>query len=329
MAGQRTLLQRETTKGTAITSAMLELNALRMRPSWEGDREEVRGGTGKTVTGTVGTDEHSPWEIQEFRPCFNHLGLAAGSRVSAPTTTTPGGATTARQHVFSISPNAEDTFNSYTVVWGAANTAPVQAVYGHFNSLAMNIERGNVTFDTSFRSRAAQFGATIPGSGITAMPMVPMPGNMWDVYIDSAWADLGDTKYGGAYTANVDLGDKFDLDSPINSAIVSYEQPLEMEEQEHSFELAVRLGAVGLGLVGGMEAGTKHFFRLELVGGLIEPTINYICTIDFCAEIVSRSGITTAPNSAAVVLPLNLAMTPDPVTGKMFELTLVNSVTAY
>jgi hypothetical protein len=253
MAGQRTFLQKEAVKGVASVNAMQELSALRMRPSWEGEREQVRGGTGKVVTGTVGTDEHSVWQIQEFRPCFNHLGLAAASRVSTPATTTPGGGTLARQHVFSILPNAEDAFNSYTVVWGANNTQPFEAVYGHFNSLDMNIERGNVSFDTSFRTRAAQPVATIPASGITTMPMIPMPGNMWDVYIDTTWAALGTTKYGGAYNANVSLGEKYDLDSPINSSIVSYEQPIEMEEQDHDFELTLRLGPVGLGLINGME----------------------------------------------------------------------------
>lgn len=332
MSAQNTYLAPETVPGTAGT-AFVGVPGLRMKPGWDGDRDTFRGGGGKVVTTTLGTDEVSPWDT-EVAACFNHVGFPLASRFNKPTTTTPGGATLARQHVFAISPSAEDLARFYTAVWGDSTVA-LQGVYGYFNNFVLDISRGEVSIDSGFRSRAASTGASLPAGPPADTKLAPMPSNMWDVFIDPTWAALGTTKYGGAYSAKLDFGEKYDEDSPINSTIVSYEQPIEKAEQDDTFELMLRLGATAVSQFANLAAGTKQFFRLKLSTAngpspyYIEAAIPYSCQFDFCAEIVSRGAIDTAPNSSAVVAPLSLVLTKDPTTGNYAAAQLVNTVTAY
>lgn len=429
MAGQRTYLAIEDPAGTAEATGFFGLSGLKLRPGWDGERPVFRGGTGKVPTTTMGTDVVSPWEV-DLAPDFNHLGLVLASRFGLPVTSTPGGGTDSRQHIFRIDPDAEDIFRAYTVLWGDGYYA-LQGVYGYFNSLSMNIQRGTLGFDATFRSRAAQFGYTVPvsevqtlavtggpptggtftltysgqttttldwdataaeiqaalialsnigpldvvcaggpfpgtpitvtfkgalsqtnvalitannsltpsgtvgatettpGSVPTSIPAIPMPSNMWDVYMDPAWADLGTTQYGGAYIANFDFGEKFDEDAPLNSALVSYEQPVEKAEQDASLDLTIRLGATAQSLADALDDGTPQFVRLSLTGPIIEGVIPYSCDIDVSCAITSKGAVTTAPNSSVTVLPLMLTPIRDDTSGEYANITLVNTVLAY
>jgi hypothetical protein len=432
IAGANTYLARETTAGTAETTGWFGLSAMRLRPGFDGEAEVVRGGSGKVVTSVMLTDIKGAWNVEQFGADFNHLGLVAASVFGLPTTTTPGGGTDSRQHVFAIDPDGEDSKRSYTAIFGDGYRG-VRGVYGYFNSLGMDIQRGELSFDTSFRSRKPEFGyvaptseiqtititgapdggtftltyagqttaniaynasasavqsalvalsnigaedvvcagGPLPGTAVTVtfqgalaqtdvalmtaddagltggtspevavaqtlagaeptdLAQAPMPSNMWDVWIDDSWANLGTTQYGGAYVANVSFGDKFDEDAPLNSSIVSYEGIVEKVEQDNTFELTLRFGATAENLADAFDIGTLQFFRLGLEGAIIEGSIPYACTIDFAAIITSLGEIGTAPNSAVQVLPMTLALAKDPTSGNYCELTLVNTVTAY
>jgi hypothetical protein len=443
MAAQNTFLKKEAVPGTPEVTGFIGVPGLRMRPGYDGDRDIFRGGSGKVVTSTIGRDAVSPWET-EMAACFNTVGLALASRFAIPTTTTPGGGTLSRTHVFPINPIAEDNAASYTAIWGDSFVG-LRGQYGYFNNFGMDISRGEVKVSTNFRSRAYETGFLVPtneqqqiaitgtptggtftitfpfalgGSGTTAaiqynaaasavksaivaitggkfttddidvtggpgpgtpyvltfkgrygqtnvapitttnsftggtspnttitevtpgakptdIPTAPMPSKLWDLYIDPTWAALGSTQVGVAYSANLKFDDKFDEDAPLNSTIISYEKPLEKQEQDATADLILRLGATAIAQFANMDAGTKQFFRLELNTSrganpyYIEGTIPYICRFDFCAEIMGRGAIDKAPNSSAVVTPLSLVMSKDPTTGNYAQATLQNTVTGY
>ncbi len=443
MGAQNTYLKKEAVPGTPETTGFVGVPGLRMRPGYDGDRDMFRGGGGKVVTTTIGKDAVSPWEV-DLAACFNTVGLVLASRFSIPTTTTPGGGTNSRQHVFAINPVSEDVSASYTALWGDGYVG-LRGVYGYFNNFGMDIARGEVSASTDFRSRAVESGylvptnevqqlaitggptsgtftitlpfaiggsattaaiqynaaasavksaivavtggkfttddvdvtggpgpstpwlltfkgryaqtnvapitttnsftggaspnttitETTPGAKPTDIPTAPMPSKLWDLYIDPSWATLGSTAVGSAYSASLNFDDKFDEDAPLNSSIVSYEKPIEKQEQDATCDLILRLGLTAVAQFANMEAGTKQFFRLELNTSrganpyYIESTIPYICRFDFCAEIVGRGAIDKAPNSSAVVTPLSLVMAKDPTTGNYAQATLQNTVLAY
>jgi hypothetical protein len=437
IAGANTYLAREDTPGTEETTDFFGMPSLRMRPGFDGEADVVRGGSGKVVTSVLLTDIIGDWDVAEFSADFNGLGVPAASVISLPTTTTPGGGTNSRQHVFSKNPAGVDTKRTYTARWGDGYYG-VKAVYGYFNMLSMEIQRGELSFDTSFRSRRPMFNYPVPvsevqtlsttgtvtagtftitysgqtttaiqwnaaasavesallalsnigpldvsvsGGPLPATPVVitfqgalaqtnvvaitttdtltggatsvaqtlagsvptdiaqaPMPSNMWDVYIDDSWANLGNTHYGGAYVFNAEFGDKYEEDAPINSQIVSFEEAIEAEEQDDTLELTIRLGATALSLVNSFDVGEKILLRAELSTAnstaiangtdyYIEGAIPWSCAIDIAAIVTSIGSVETAPNSSVQVLPLTLVMAKD--DANYADLTLVNTVLAY
>jgi hypothetical protein len=441
IAGAQTYLARETVAGTAETTGFFGVPGIRMRPGFDGESNVIRGGSGKAVTSVNLTDLKGEWDVSDFGACFNHLGVPAASVLSLPVTTTPGGGTNSRQHVFSKSPTSEDTKRTYTAIWGDGYYG-FRGAYGYFNSLGLDIQRGELSFDTSFRSRRPQTNYIAPvsevqtltvngvptsgnftlqlpfvtGSPTTAgiifsanaatveaalvaltgveptdvtvtggplltgpftvtwqgqyaqenlalmiaadtfdtggvdvaqvtagavptdMVQAPMPSNMWDIYIDDSWANLGNTHYGGAYAFNPSFGDKFDEDAPINSQIDSYEAAIEKEEQDDTFDLTLRLGATALSLIESFNIGEKVFLRAELstanataiangVDYYIEGSIPWSATLDLAVILTSIGNVETAPNSSVITLPLSGVIAKD--DANMAELTLVNTVLTY
>jgi hypothetical protein len=161
IAGMNTYLARETTPGTEETTGFFGMPSLRMRPGFDGESEVVRGGSGKSVSSVLLTDIMGDWDVSQFAADFNGLGVPAASVLSLPTTTTPGGGTNSRQHIFTKNPNAVDSKRTYTARWGDGYYG-AKAVYGYFNSLGMDIQRGEMSFDTAFRSRRPLFNYPVP-----------------------------------------------------------------------------------------------------------------------------------------------------------------------
>lgn len=444
MAAQNVYLAPEASPGTAQTTGFVGVPGIRMTPGWDGDREIFRGGSGKVATVTIGTDEVSPWDT-EVAACFNHIGFPLASRFGLPTTTTPGGGTNSRQHVFTINPTAEDLYRAYTALWGDGYLG-LRGVYGYFNNLSVDISRGETKIGADFRSRAVQSGfvaptsevqtlaitgspasgtftitlpfaiggsattgaiqynatasavksaivaiagnkftteevdvtggpgpgtawvitfkgryaqqnlaaitttnsftggsspnttitETTPGAKPTDTALAPFPSNMWNVFIDPTYGALGTTQYGGAYTCKLDFGDKFDEDAPLNSSIISYEKPIEKQEQDDMFDMTLRLDDTALAQFLNMASGTTQYMRIGMstapAGAVnpyyIEGSIPYQCYFDLPVQIVSRGKVDKAPNSSVTVVDLSLAMVKDG-SGNYAKCTLVNTVTSY
>jgi hypothetical protein len=326
IANAKNYIQAETTPGTAATSAMKQLSAMKFRPGWTDTATPFNGGSSKVPSSITLGDSTGAISVDGIQD-FNNLGFAYASRIAKPVTTVATGGTTAKQHVFTLNPDGEDTKNTYTVIWGDADQA-LQALYAVFNSLGLQIQRGQLQFSTAMLSREPTAGATIPSSGVTDVPAAPISAVKYDVFCDDAWVDLGTTKLARIYEANLDLGDKYQADSPINSSIVSFDSLLEAEDQSHAFNPRVALDAVAAGLVSSFKAGAFKFWRIQCIGPVIEASVNYLHQLDFCTLITGRGEVGAAPNSPRTTLPLTTVLAKDS-DGNCLEATLVNTVTAY
>lgn len=429
IATQDFLLQGETTPGTAVTNDMRRYLALKARPGWDGAAEPFAGTPGKIPTSLLLMDETGRWAIDGVQD-FNALGAVAASRISMPVTSATADPA-AFQHVFTLNPDGEDTKRTYTAQWGDTTQA-VQAAYGVFNSLGLNVQRGQLGFSTSFLSKAASTGATLaatnevqtvtitgtptggffkliflgfttadiawnaaasavdsalellpsigvggvtvgggpgPGTpytvtftGINARKNVPLmtmthtltggaaptvtitqttPGNptdiaakpipprAYDVYADDTWATLGTTKLLAAYEANINLGDKFAPDTPINSTLVSFESLLEAENQDYGSDLRLGFDATAVSLMGTFAAGALKFLRWAVTGPLIGTGVSYLMQFDCCMGILSRGEVAAAPNSPAVTIPFRATQMKDPISGQAVRLLLINTTPNY
>lgn len=328
IVGSRLYLQKEVTPGTPLVAAMKRIDSLRqVRPSWSGEAEPFKGGSGKAVTTAVFTDEQGSIAM-EAAPCFNGLGYIAQSRMGVPTITTPVDATLARQSVFKINPDDVDTNGFYTAVWGDSAQA-IKSPYAAFQSLGFDARRKSIAVSTSMVAKAFETGATIPSSGVIDVPSVPIQPNKADVHLDVSWAALGTTLMLAYYVMNLQFGDKFAPDAPINSSIDSYEQLLEAEDQPATVELTVGFDAAALALMDNYQKGEFIFLRYGVNGPVIEDDINYRAQWDLCLLILARKDVTTAPDSPVRVINFSCAVAKDPVSSNMAWLTLVNKQISY
>jgi hypothetical protein len=327
IAGAVVQLQKEVTPGTAIVTAMKRIASLKMLPTLAGEATPYKGISGKMTTGVTLPDLTTTWSADTIQD-FNGAGYVAASRFSVPTITTPGGGTLSRQAVFTLNPDAADTFQTYTAQWGDATQA-IQSTFNVFQSFGLQIERGNLAFTTSMLGRAYATGATLASAGVTTVPAIPIPPLSYDVWADDTWATIGTTKLLACYRANINLGDKFVADSPINSALSSFESVVEAQDQDYGSDGTFGFDAVATGLIATFKAGATKYFRIKALGPLIETTITYSLQLDFAAKITSIGEIGQAPNSPAIVVPMNFEVARDDLAANACVLTLVNTQTAY
>lgn len=326
IVNQITLIQKETTPGTAAVTAMKRLSAIGLRPGWVTETNDFKSQGYKLPTVIQQTAESGVWEADGVQD-FNHLGFPLSSRIATPVTTTPGGGTLSRQHVFSLVPNAEDTKATYTTQFGDTSRA-VQSTYGVFNSLGINVQRGALSFDTSFISRTPTTISSVATSSVTTVPAAPTAARQFDVWADPSWATLGTTQLLAAYEGNIDLGDKFAMDTPINSAVTSYESLVEAEDQTYDGMLRLGFDTVAVAMVASFTAAALKFIRIKATGPIIEGIIPYSFQLDFCAQI-RNPGTLESFSNGTLTLPFEFSIVPDPTTGNALVATLVNTVISY
>jgi len=326
IVNQKTLIQRETTPGTALITAMKQLTAIGLRPGYMTETNDFKSQGFKLPTVIQQTNEWGVWAVEGVQD-FNHLGFPLGSRISRPTTTTPATGVLSRQHVFTLDPDGPDTFDTYTVQFGDTDRG-IQASYGIFNSLGINVQRGSLGFDSTFLSRTPAVIGPIATAGVTIVAAAPTAARQFDVWADNTWAGLGTTKLLAAYEGNLDLGDKFSPDTPINSAVTSYESMVEAVDQSYDGMLRLGFDSVATGLITTFTNGALKFIRIKATGPLIETTIPYSFQLDFCIQI-RNPGTLESFSNGVLTLPFDYSVVPDPTTGNALAATLVNTVIAY
>lgn len=328
VVNQVVLLQKETTPGTAAVNAMKRLLSMKLTPSYNVDGTQSFKASGHKVNTIVQLgDMWSTWNVEGIQD-FNNIGFVLASIYGPPTTTTPSGGTTSKQHVFNLNPSGADPQVSYTAQYGDSVQA-LQSTYFMFQGLDLGIERGNLSFSSSAISRKYTKGATLATTGVTDVPAVPIPQQGYDVFADDTWADLGTTKLLAAYSGNVSNGDKFVPDRPLNSAVSGFETLMEAEDISYSGSLTLGMDTAGVAMLDTMEAEAIKFLRFKADGPLIEATVKYSIMYDLAVRITNVGEITKAPNSPAVSLPFDFEFIKDPTSGKVAQVTLVNTIASY
>ena len=326
MARQRFLLQKEATAGVSVTNAMKEYQGLSFSVGYNDSGDSFRSAGFRGTTARVKTDEYGDHTVDAPQD-FNALLPVAASLMGEPTTTQPDAvnAATAYQHVMTLSGSGDLDPVTYTAISGNDDYA-FEMNYLVFNTLDFGVQRSSLRFGTSAISRTPTEAATIPASGVTQVSAVPIPSRNYDVFIDDAWADLGTTKYLSAYDAGANIGATWGMDSPINSAIVSFEKLMENLDTDYSGAMSVGLAPANAVLFDSFQNDTQKFVRIAADGPIIGGAIRYRVQFDFCILVTSRGRVGDAPNSSTKILPFNYELSPDGTTNNLMELTLINTV---
>ncbi len=328
MTNQIFQIQKETTPGTPLVAAMRRLMGITARPAVANSGGESFKASGyKANTAHMIGDLTGEWSVSGIQD-FNALGYVLSSLYGPPVTTTPTGATTARQHVFSMDAAAADPLVTYTAQWGAT-TRSIQGNHFVFNSLELSIRRRELSFGSSAISRKPDKGATLATTGTVVVPSQPIPPRSYNVYSDNTWAGLGATKLLAAYKVDINYGNKYGMDAPINSSVLGFESVVENDDIDLSGSMQVGFDATGAALWDTFENEAIKFIRVAVDGPIIEAAIPYSFKFDRANRLTNVGEPTDAPDSQVVTLEFDTEAIVDPVSGNVDRVTLVNNIASY
>lgn len=328
MINQGLYLQREATPGVPLTTAMQRVLSIHAMPGWTVNSKEFLASGQKVVTANILESQMGTLPVETIQDFNGALWTLCGG-FGAPVSTLHTSGTLAHDHTFTLNAGAADPFVSFTAMWGDTTTGLVlQTPYLVFNELGLTVQRGGLAIKSAAISQVPLTGFSLPTTGITQVPAKPISGLVWDVYADDTWAALGTTKLLACYHGEINFGTKYVPDYVINSAQPSFSSLMESDKPTFTGKLTVGLDAAAIGLVSSFTNGALKFFRFKATGPLIETTIPYTLTIDFCAIVKNPGAVAAAPNSPAVTLPFDLLITPDAVSGNTAQAVLTNGITA-
>ncbi len=324
MVNQGLYLQRETTSGTAITTAMKRYLGIKGTIGWEVEKEYFRASGYKADTGENTLTEMGAADLEVFQDYNAMLPLLSG--VFGPPVTTPLaiGPPAAYSHVFTINPKAADTLATFTAMWGDPTLA-LQATAWAFHGLTFGVQRNELSLSSNAILRAPLTGVALPTTGVTEVPMVPVRASTYDVFMDSTWAALGTTKLLALYAIEYDYPDKFVPDWIVNSALPSYSELMEGDDLEYGLTATLGFDPTGVGLINDSLNGGMKFIRTSCTGPSINGTDNYSLRFD-TAAVLNPGTVASGPNAPSVVVEFEGRMQVDGTSGNLSTVRLVNGL---
>lgn len=217
---------------------------------------------------------------------YNEIIYPLAQILGSPVTTTPGGGTTARQHVFTVAPSATQDPKTLTVEKGSSVRAG-RSVYVAATALGMTFNRDEVTVEGDIIGRRLEDGVTLTGSPTTNALQPILPQHV-SVYLDPTFAGIGTTKLLRVLEAGWNLSDRFGALWPLDSAQTSFVTLYEVEPGAEA-TLTQVADAAGMAQLTAARAGTTQFLRLVATGPIIEAAIPYSLTVDLPVKVTDFS----------------------------------------
>lgn len=287
MADETTTTQKvqigvEVTPGTLVP-ATKRLLSLDLSLGAQGDISTFKPSGSKYPAIAAMGKEWAGGDIEGW-PTYTELLYILSNVLGAPTTTTPVGATDAREHVWPIKSSDLLTPKTWSVEKGSATLAR-KAAYGLFTELGMTYNRDEISMDGSFMARILDAAGALTALGAgSELDLIPILPREVSIYLDSTFAAIGTTKLLRVLEASWSLGDQYTGLWPLDAAQSSFAATY---EGEPSSEVGLTLGAdaVGYGLLAPMRAGETRYLRIEAIGGEIEAGQDYEFTVDLPVKV--------------------------------------------
>jgi hypothetical protein len=282
---QQTQIGLETTSGTAV-AANRRLRSLGIELGPEGNINTFRA-TGSKYPAIASLGKEWSSGDLEGSATYTELMYAFAGILGNPTTTTPGGGVTARQHEWIIQASALQVPRTFTVEKGSSVRAH-RAAHVFINELGLEFTRDEVTVDGAVVGRAIEDGVTMTPTP-TDVALIPILGTQVSVYMDPTWAALGSTKLLDVTAANFSLGDRFQTFWPLDAAVTSFKDAYEVEPSSE-VGLTMEANAAGMAILAQVRTGDTRYVRIEAVGSIIEATNAFRLTLDLPVKATDVPG---------------------------------------
>jgi hypothetical protein len=239
----------------------------------------------------------------------------------APTTTTPGGGTLSRQHVWTPTTFGPDSPKLMTIETGSSVRAE-KFSDAFANSLSMAVSRGEITFGGEVLGVASTDGVTLTPTP-TDIEQVPIAADTISVYLDNTGATLGTTQLLRAIATGWEVSGKIGLVWALNRSKTSYSGSVEKKPTANA-NLTVGADSAGMAFMTDWRNEQIKFLRIEAIGPIIETTIAYKLWIDLAVRIQEPQG--KGDEDGLLTQPYNFTIVYDGTWAKAMQVTLVNKI---
>jgi hypothetical protein len=258
------------------------------------------------------------------KPTYDEMLYWLALCFGAPTTTTPGGGTNSRQHVFKITSIDLQDPKTATLERGSSVRAH-KSLYTFLSGIGLEYNRSEINLTGDVMAQAITDGITLTPSGITELPLIPILPQNTSVYFDALRANLGVTKLLRALSVDWSFGNRFGAVWPLNSALASFAATYETEP-DAEVNISLEADSSGMNPLTALRAGGIGFMRIETVGPVIEAAITYKLTCDFALR--HRDMPSFGDEDDLMTMEWKYGMFHDGTwgtTGQVGEITLINT----
>lgn len=313
----------EATAGVAATVSRRLLSAnVDFSPAGEIDAFRPSGSKFPAIS-SVGK-EWSEGDL-EGKATYDEMYVWLCMNLGAPTTTTPGGGTDSREHVWPI--KAFDPQDPRTVTLERGSSVRAQrALHMYLNSIGLEYSRSEINLTGDVMARQIEDGITLTGS-LTDFPLVPVLPKDTSIYMDTTLAGIGVTKLLRAIEADWNLGDRFGQVWPINAALDSFAAIYETEP-DAEVNLTLEADAAGMAPLTVVREGDIRYVRIETIGPIIEAAIPYSLVCDFAVRAKEFPEYGDEDDLMTIEYPFGMFVDSDFGVGQVGEITLVNTTAA-
>lgn len=325
---QKVQLGVETTPGTAV-AATKQLLALSLGLNVAEDVNTFQPKGGKYATVVYNGKEWTDVDVSGTAT-YSEIQYPLSSAITTPTTAqlmdaaTPTGA---YQWTWDPTSFGPDNPKTYTVEEGSSARAH-RAANVIFTATGLTFDRKNVALKGDGIAAAIQDGIAMTSSGVTSIPTVPIKPTDISVFVDSASANLGNTKMLRVISGDWELTSRYKALFVVDSANPSFVATVESDPGS-TFKLKMEADTLGMGLLSDFRLGSTKFIRFQATGpkiysGATTPADVYSSyTLDVAGKISAVSKFEDSDGVYAI--EYTFTVVHDATWGRAFLAKLVNT----
>jgi hypothetical protein len=172
---------------------------------------------------------------------------------------------------------------------------------------------------------SAAITETTPGVALTSLPMQPISGSEWDIYVDDSAANLGNTKLPRCFSCSWNISDMYGPVWVGDTANPSFAAHVDLAPTTE-FKMMVEADGTGMGFLDDLRAGDHIFVRLPATGPEIESGQNFLLRPDFCVLLTDISDYSDEDGVIAVEYTGEIHY--DDTWGTAFQILMRNAIAA-
>lgn len=261
--------------------------------------------------------------------CYNSMGYLYGNLYGKATPVAHSPSTTAYDSIWTPPISGALAPSPWTIQQGDGNYGE-QYAYALISGFAHEVSRkSEVTQSGDLFAQALTTGASLTASP-SAIPVVPMVGGHFNLYLDGTSAGIGSTQIVNPIKFGPSASGYFNQFWPVNRSNASFGSHVDAAPK-FEFKLLLEADTQGWSLRANLTAGTRCYVREQATGPVLDAgnSINYGYTHDFCLFVTNVSDLQDSDGVYAIEWTMELAEDTSWGSGQAHKITLTNAIQTY